>query len=135
MARKGWGSLTPNYRQRLEKAGINQSDYEQGVSLEKARGHERTPEHPLTPGISSKADRTKYPQYFREHSKLIRQLQDKKEEFFGSTPRWDERRSDSNIRRKPLGNSLLRKVLNMTAEEMIDALREDPETFYFLGYH
>lgn len=45
--RKGWESLSPSYRQRLEGAGISQQEYQQGASIKEARGHGRTPEHPV----------------------------------------------------------------------------------------
>lgn len=45
MKRKGWESLSPAYRKRLERNGITASAYAQGASLQKARGHRTTPEH------------------------------------------------------------------------------------------
>jgi hypothetical protein len=39
MARKGWEQLSPAYRRRLEKGGINRVRYDLGMSLHKARGH------------------------------------------------------------------------------------------------
>lgn len=42
--RKGWGELSPSYRRRLISHGITESHYEQGLSLQKARGHGATPE-------------------------------------------------------------------------------------------
>ena len=38
MARKGWDSLSPTYRQRLERGDITRSAYERGTPLHKARG-------------------------------------------------------------------------------------------------
>lgn len=48
--RKGWSDLSTGYRRRLERDGITRSKYERGTDLGKARGHGRTPEHPLPPG-------------------------------------------------------------------------------------
>jgi hypothetical protein len=45
-ARKGWDSLSAGYRKRLERSGISKRDYQNGVSLSRARGHEKTPERP-----------------------------------------------------------------------------------------
>lgn len=39
MARKGWDSLSDNYRARLGRSGVTQSAYESGAPLTKARGH------------------------------------------------------------------------------------------------
>lgn len=39
MARKGWGSISPGYRERLERGGITEQSYESGASLSEARGH------------------------------------------------------------------------------------------------
>lgn len=47
MARKGWSALSAAYRRRLERGGINQSGYDSGERLSRARGHSGTPEHPL----------------------------------------------------------------------------------------
>jgi hypothetical protein len=44
--RKGWAQLSPAYRGRLERKGIDRADYERGTGLEKARGHGTTPERP-----------------------------------------------------------------------------------------
>lgn len=44
--RKGWAQLSPAYRGRLERKGIDQGGYERGTGLEKARGHGLTPERP-----------------------------------------------------------------------------------------
>jgi len=38
MARKGWESLSPTYRQRLERGGITRKSYESGTALHAARG-------------------------------------------------------------------------------------------------
>ncbi len=65
MARQTWNLLSANYRQRLEKAGINKQSYEQGVSLAKARGHAKTPEHPER----AFKQPAKYPEYIRRRSR------------------------------------------------------------------
>lgn len=130
MARKGWDSLSPNYRRRLEKAGLSKSDYESGVSLSKARGHAKTPEH----GVKN-VNKAKYPEYFSQREKLIQELQRRKREMWGDRPRWDESRSMSHIRQKPISNQALKWALEADESDLIDAIREDAETFLFLGYH
>lgn len=37
--RKGWDELSPQYRRRLERAGVDRAAHEGGASLHKARGH------------------------------------------------------------------------------------------------
>jgi hypothetical protein len=44
--RKGWTKLSPAYRGRLERNGIDRGRYERGWRLEKSRGHGTTPERP-----------------------------------------------------------------------------------------
>lgn len=40
MARKGWSALSPSYRQRLERRGVTESNYDNPFfSLQRARGH------------------------------------------------------------------------------------------------
>jgi hypothetical protein len=46
MARKLWEALTEAYRKRLTRAGISKAAYERGESVQAARGHAHTPEHP-----------------------------------------------------------------------------------------
>lgn len=44
--RKAWELLSEAYRKRLIKAGITKAKYVAGESLQAARGHANTPEHP-----------------------------------------------------------------------------------------
>ena len=44
--RKGWENLSPSYRQRLERAGVDRVHYEIRSNLKAARGHSVTPERP-----------------------------------------------------------------------------------------
>lgn len=39
MARKGWDALSDNYRARLIRSGVSESDYRSGTPLHGARGH------------------------------------------------------------------------------------------------
>ena len=41
-----WDALSPEYRKRLERGGLNKRRYESGESLKAARGHAATPERP-----------------------------------------------------------------------------------------
>jgi hypothetical protein len=50
-ARKAWESLSPDYQRRLSRGGITKSSYQSGASLQKARGHAKTPEHGLRDAV------------------------------------------------------------------------------------
>jgi hypothetical protein len=130
MARKGWDALSPQYRKRLQKAGISKSDYEGGQSLSKARGHERTPEHP-----NKNINKAKYPTYVAERQRLIREFEAKKQQLWAERPRWNAQRSSKNIRDSRMSNKLLKWALDADEGELIDAIRESAETFRFVGYH
>jgi len=129
MARKGWDALKPSYRQRIINAGLTRADYEAGGSLKKARGHENTPERP------SSYDPTKYQKYNAERKRLIGLVEQRKENLFGDRVRWNRQRSDRAIREKPPSMKNLRWALTAEESEIIDAIREDPETYRFLMYH
>lgn len=129
MARKGWNSLSPSYRDRIEKAGLTQADYEAGTSLTRARGHANTPERP------SSYDPKKYQKYDAERTRLTNRVEQRKQEIFGDRPRWDRGKSDRAIREKPPSLALMRWAIDADDEELFDAIREDPETYQFLCYH
>lgn len=129
MARKGWNSLSPSYRARIEKAGLTQADYEAGASLTKARGHSQTPERPRS------YDPQKYQKYNTERNKLIAKVEQRKQELFGDKARWNKGKSDRVIREKPPSLAQMRWALEADDGEILDAIREDPEAWRFLTYH
>jgi hypothetical protein len=129
MARKGWASLSPSYRARIEKAGLTQADYEAGTSLSRARGHANTPERP------SSYDPAKYQKYNSKRKQLTQQVEQRKEQLFNDRPRWDKGKSDRAIREKPPSIAMLKWALNASEEDIVDAIREDSETYRFLCYH
>jgi hypothetical protein len=129
VARKGWDALSPGYRDRIKKAGLTRQDYEAGQSLSKARGHQNTPEHPR------QFDSKKYPKYAAERSKLTKELERKKEGMFYNSDRWSRTKSDRAIREKPPSMAMLRWALAADDEDLLDAIRESPETYHFLLYH
>jgi len=129
MARKGWDALSPEYRKRIEKAGLSKADYEAGGSLKKARGHSNTPERP------SQYDKKQYPQYARERAKVERDIETKKQLIWGDRPKWNAKKSKGNLAKYPPSMRLMRWALQATKEEIQNALREDPGTFAFLGYN
>lgn len=139
MARKGWEALSPGYRKRLEKGGISKADYAAGRSLSKARGHSQTPEHP-----TDKISKTKYPAYYNKRQKLMQDFVAKKQRLWGALQneyrrngrrRYDPNRAVENVRDGKMSNALLEWALDADEGDLLDALREDPETFAFIGYH
>lgn len=128
--RKGWNTLSPGYRQRLQRAGISQSDYESGASIQKARGHEKTPERP---GII--IDRERYPDYARRYENLLSAVDDRKRQLFGGGRYWSDARSWKNLTEGRPSMRMLEWALQASAEEMVDAIRENPAQFRWLGYH
>lgn len=125
-----WHQLKPEYRERLERKGITPEAHAAGASLRAARGHEHTPERP------GQYNPQQFPSYATERRRLIAQLQAKKERVFGESRRWSKTRSDKWIREKPPPIKQLRWAVNVASdEEILDAIRENSETFTFLGYH
>lgn len=136
MARKGWDRLKSDYRERLERNGISRSDYENGVSLKKARSHEKTPERPRNYNAEL------FQEYHQSREALTARLVERKRELFGDTPadpkhgpRWNPERSAQYIRDYSPPLRLMRWALEASTEELLDAIRDDPETYAFLGYH
>jgi|ERR1700704_2013360 len=130
MARKGWASLSPTYRERLAKAGITEGEYQSGASIQKARGHEATPERP------TRYNPNDFPVYHRNRQQLEAKLLQRKRDLWGDRPRWNESKANSNIREYPASMASLRWSLDeATDEEILDAISDTPEEFAWLGYH
>lgn len=70
--RKGWDSLSPSYRRRLQKNGITRNDYNAGAKIQKARGHinETLPRHLRTYTTKGDTDFYRVP----EDDKLLGRL-------------------------------------------------------------
>lgn len=127
--RKPWSQLTPTYRARLEKAGLTETSFNAGASIRKARGHAQTPERP------AQYNPQQFPTYHGNRRTLLDRLQDRKEQVFGSSPRWNKDRSDRWIREKPPSIAQLRWSVNVASDDdLLDAIRQDPKTFTFLAY-
>lgn len=133
----GWDALSADYRRRLENKGITAEQYNSGVPLKVARGHGKTPESPRR-----HYDPEKYRDYKERREDLERRLAEKKTELFGDRPRdvrhgprWNEERSAENIRKYAPSMKLLRWAIEASEDELIDAIRDDPDTYAFLGYH
>jgi hypothetical protein len=97
MSSRNWAGLSPGYRKRLEKGGVTKRQYESGQSLEKARGHEHTPERPERASTKDEA----YKDYRDRKNKLIKNIQDFKTDRFGRTPRWNKGNSLKVIKNDP----------------------------------
>ena len=89
MASRNWDNLSAAYRKRLERGGINKRQYESGASLEKARGHGKTPEHP---GRERK-NPNKYREYRDKQRRLIDKIQAIKIDAFSDRIKWNEAHS------------------------------------------
>lgn len=127
MPRKGWASLSPAYRARLEKAGISKSDYESGQPIQGARGHANTPERPT--------QAKNFPVYRNARDKLIARVTSKKHAYFSGKPKWNPTRAMKVFKDNPPTMAQLRYWANLTEDEWLDAIREDPNTVQYLGYH
>lgn len=58
-SKRTWQSLSPAYRERLQKSGYSAKDYAAGKSRASARGHAQTPERPS----QARKNPTRYVQY------------------------------------------------------------------------
>lgn len=127
--RKGWDSLAPGYRARLERGGVSRAGYERGESIKSARGHAKTPEHP-------KAYNPKeFPTYHNERQKLVKDINQKKQDFFGASPKWNPQKAKASLAKYAPPMALLRWAMDADYGEWIDAIHDEPETYAFLGYH
>lgn len=129
MARKGWNALSANYRSRLEKAGISQSDYEAGQSIKAARGHSKTPERP------TQANPRQHAAYLSERKRLTDLVVRHKNAYFNTAPKWNPDRAKRPFMDNPPPLAKLRYWATLSKEEWIDAIREDGDATAFLGYH
>jgi len=129
MARKGWDQLKPDYRKRLERNGISKIDYERGDSIKAARGHERTPERP------SLSNPQQFPKYHSERQRLINAVVQKKQNYFGTSPKWNPAKAKANLVKHAPSIAKLRWANNASEDEWLDAIRESPQEYSFLGYH
>lgn len=126
MARKTWSSLSDGYRNRLERNGVTREQYESGASLEKARGHGATPEHPER----AESNKEKYKDYLGNRDRLITKIQQIKRELFGDRSKWNARNSRRNIAVEASTGKIrsisdLVKILDMAQEAQQEAQGRD----------
>lgn len=102
-----------------------------GVPLRAARGHKDTPEHP------GQYQPAQYQTYHQRRRGLLGQLETRKQQLWGSSPRWDSQLSKQWPREKPPSIAMLKWAITADDDELEDAIRQirDDETFTFLGYH
>lgn len=74
---RSWNALSTGYRERLERNGISRRDYEQGASVQAARGHSAG----------------------EGKERLARQLDRLKEAAYGDRPSFNKRNSEKNTRK------------------------------------
>jgi len=129
MARKGWDSLSPGYRARLEKGGVSKSAYDRGESIKSARGHERTPERP------SLSNPQQFPQYHSERQRLINAVNARKQELWGTSPKWNPAKAKANLAKYSPPMARLQWALDAEDDDLFDAIHEAPDDYAFLGYH
>jgi len=95
MARKGWSQLSDDYRDRLERKGITREQYNSGESLERARGHEKTPEHPER----AESNPEKYRDYLEKANGIVNDIQRLKRDIFQAGGGFNNSRSRAAIRK------------------------------------
>lgn len=91
---RNWNALSSNYRGRLERGGITREQYESGIKLEGARGHEATPERPER----AESNPQKYKDYLATRTQLINDIQRVKRELFESSGKFNNANSKRQIR-------------------------------------
>lgn len=136
-ARKSWAEYSRAYRQRLEKHGINESNY-RTASKAKARGHEHTPERP-SQVYGKKRINPRYVEYANRHVGMVRQVIRKKDRLFGSTLKWNVQRANRNVHENPATHTPptiaeMRAFLDMSPQDIID-IDWANDDWAFLFYH
>lgn len=134
--RKPWESLSEAYRGRLERQGITAREHAQGASIKAARGHERTPEHPRE-GIQKPE---KFKDWFDQREALVQRVAAKKRRLFGSSRKFNGRRSMKLVRegsegKHPPSIAQLQWAVNASDDELLSTLESQDYDDSFLFYH
>lgn len=137
-ARKPWRELSPAYRRRMEKAGLNARNWgtKRGDTLRQAaRGHGKTPEHPAR----AKKDPERYREYMQAKQDFMRQVIARKERVFGDRIKYSPRRSVENVNRnprteRPPRRDYMKRFLAMRERDLDEIDWSDTE-WSFLFYH
>jgi len=136
-ARKSWEQYSHAYRQRLQRHGINESNY-RTASRTRARGHEFTPERP-SQVYNRDRIRPEYVDYANEHRRLARQVILKKDRLWGSTLKWNVQRAERNVHENPAKHipptmAEMKRFLAMSSQDVID-IDWANDDWAFLFYH
>lgn len=94
-----WRGLSPEYRNRLIRGGINEKRYVAGENLNAVRGHANTPEHPSD--ITKAKNRERYKDYVNRRNGLIRKVIEKKEAEYGNRHKFRPDASQRAVRINP----------------------------------
>jgi hypothetical protein len=135
VAGRNWDGLSPAYRKRLERAGITRRAYESGASLQKARGHESTPERPERAREPEPGKPDKYKKYREKIKNTVKYIQDFKRDkwappYQGVAP-YNEKRSEMAVKKDP-ETGKLRGVKDLQViKAMVDIAKKDS----WLGWH
>jgi len=132
MASRNWDALSSDYRHRLERNGISRADYESGVAVTKARGHEKTPERPERVREGS----VKYQEYAQRRKDLIKDVLDYKRHLWGDQPKWNEKNARKIIAKHSMASlrRMRTRLINIIndIEDDYDYPEEDDDA---LKYH
>ena len=142
-ARRKWSGLSKSTQTRYSRAGISPQAYESGVSLKKARGHERTPEHLIIdPQKLTPEQRERYSEYITNRRELTLEVINLKQEMWGDDFKFRGRSSAINTRggslrdmRYALGASIedLEQLASQAAIEAANGVKNP--RWAFLWYH
>lgn len=146
MARRSWESLSPAYRQRLQRNGISPAQYRAGESLSKARGHAKTPERPARASKNPE----KYPEYIEKRSyakprplirdELEQRVMARKRRLWGAVFKFRDRASDKNVRinpatKRPPTVSDLQHLLSISDSAWDELAASQDKRWAILWYH
>lgn len=134
--RKPWASLSPTYQERLARKGITPEMHAAGESIRAARGHAKTPEHP----IEAERHPEKFRDYFGERRRLVLQVARIKARMFGAEHKFNSRRSQDIVNMGWEGNhvpsnAMLRWAIDASQYDIEEALTSGDEEYSFLWYH
>lgn len=132
-ARREWSGLSESTRTRYSRAGISPSAYESGASLSRARGHERTPEHIVSPEDLTTEQRERYSEYLTNRAELTLEVRDLKRDIWGDDHKFRGPSSDKNTK----GGSMrdMRYALGASAEDLEQLAGSGDPRWQFLWYH
>lgn len=127
--KRDWNSLSSSYQSRLLRKGITKQAYESGVSLQAARGHAHTPEHPM----DVVKNPTKYRVYLNKLKDLQKQVIERKELIWGNRHKYNTMRAKERVLRPSPPN--FGKPGIKTLRKMLAASDQDWEVYVLQAAH